>query len=153
MKHKKKVFIRKQLILQVLDPIACLKYIFITIVQNVWPNPLSGAKRAREVVFSVLRDACIDHDLSISDAIEASNDIFAQNAIQLYKINIGRELFDSKASESPSYMIGTNVPEHSVSLVRIVWVDTSGQHRCRVRFPFLTININRLFFEFPSSVS
>nr|KJB15107.1 hypothetical protein B456_002G160800 [Gossypium raimondii] len=91
-----------------------------------------GAKRAREVVFSVLRDACIEHDLSISEAIEASNDIFAQNAIQLYKINIGRELFYSKASESPSYMIGTNVPEHGVSLVRIVWVDTSGQHRCRV---------------------
>ncbi|KAL1120328.1 hypothetical protein V6Z11_D01G159100 [Gossypium hirsutum] len=91
-----------------------------------------GAKRAREVVFSVLRDACIEHDLSISEAIEASNDIFAQNAIQLYKINIGRELFYSKASESPSYMIGTNVLEHGVSLVRIVWVDTFGQHRCRV---------------------
>ncbi|TYI97688.1 hypothetical protein E1A91_D01G160600v1, partial [Gossypium mustelinum] len=91
-----------------------------------------GAKRAREVFFSVLRDACIEHDLSISEAIEASNDIFAQNAIQLYKINIGRELFYSKASESPSYMIGTNVLEHGVSLVRIVWVDTFGQHRCRV---------------------
>ncbi|KAA3466345.1 Glutamate-ammonia ligase [Gossypium australe] len=91
-----------------------------------------GAKRAREVVFFVLRDACIDRDLSISEAIEASNDIFAQNAIQLYKINIGRELFYSKAGEYPSYMIGTNVPEHDVSLVRIVWVDTSGQHRCRV---------------------
>ncbi|CAL5401601.1 unnamed protein product [Camellia sinensis] len=30
-----------------------------------------GAKRAREVVFSVLRDACIDGDLSIPEAIEA----------------------------------------------------------------------------------
>ncbi|KAE8713193.1 glutamate-ammonia ligase isoform 2 [Hibiscus syriacus] len=56
-----------------------------------------------------------------------------ENAIQLYKIDIGRKPFDSKASESPnSYMIGTNVREDSVSLVRIVWVDTSGQHRCRV---------------------
>ncbi|XP_021289768.1 protein fluG [Herrania umbratica] len=91
-----------------------------------------GAKRAREVIFSVLRDACIDRDLSIAEAIEASKDIFVQNAIQLYKINLGRELFDSKPSESPSYMIGTYVPEHSVSLVRIIWVDASGQHRCRV---------------------
>ncbi|XP_007027488.2 PREDICTED: protein fluG [Theobroma cacao] len=91
-----------------------------------------GAKRAREVIFSVLRDACIDRDLSIVEAIEASKDIFVQNAIQLYKINLGRELFDSNASESPSYMIGTYVPEHSVSLVRIIWVDASGQHRCRV---------------------
>ncbi|EOY07990.1 Glutamate-ammonia ligases,catalytics,glutamate-ammonia ligases isoform 2 [Theobroma cacao] len=91
-----------------------------------------GAKRAREVIFSVLRDACIDRDLSIAEAIEASKDIFVQNAIQLYKINLGRELFDSNASESPSYMIGTYVPEHSVSLVRIIWVDASGQHRCRV---------------------
>ncbi|KAH1039610.1 hypothetical protein J1N35_041353 [Gossypium stocksii] len=91
-----------------------------------------GAKRAREVVFSVLRDSCIDHDLSITEAIEASKDIFAQTAIQLYKINIGEELVGLKASESPSYVIGTNVPEHSVSLVRILWADASGQHRCRV---------------------
>ncbi|XVF07814.1 hypothetical protein REPUB_Repub06bG0172400 [Reevesia pubescens] len=91
-----------------------------------------GAKRAREVVFSVLRDSCIDRDLSIAEAIEASKDIFAQNAIQLYKIDLGRKLVDPKPSESPSYMIGINVPEHSVSLVRIIWVDASGQHRCRV---------------------
>ncbi|KAK5836393.1 protein fluG [Gossypium arboreum] len=91
-----------------------------------------GAKRAREVVFSVLRDSCIDHDLSITEAIEASKDIFAQTAIQLYKINIGKELVGLKASKSPSYVIGTNVPEHSVSFVRILWADASGQHRCRV---------------------
>ncbi|KAK6244644.1 hypothetical protein QUC31_011053 [Theobroma cacao] len=100
-----------------------------------------GAKRARDVIFSVLRDACIDRDLSIAEAIEASKDIFVQNAIQLYKINLGRELFDSNASESPSYMIGTYVPEHSVSLVRIIWVDASGQHRCRVRL-YLVSHIN-----------
>ncbi|PPS06920.1 hypothetical protein GOBAR_AA13723 [Gossypium barbadense] len=91
-----------------------------------------GAKRAREVVFSVLRDSCIDHDLSITEAIEASKDIFSQTAIQLYKINIGKELVGLKASKSPSYVIGTNVPEHSVSFVRILWADASGQHRCRV---------------------
>ncbi|XVF76352.1 hypothetical protein PTKIN_Ptkin13bG0259800 [Pterospermum kingtungense] len=90
-----------------------------------------GAKRAREVVFSVLRDAFIDHDLSIAEAIEASKDILAKNAIQLYKINLGGKLFASRSSDSASFMIGTNVPEHSVSLVRIMWVDASGQHRCR----------------------
>ncbi|KAK8994606.1 hypothetical protein V6N11_045686 [Hibiscus sabdariffa] len=71
-------------------------------------------------------------DLSIAEAIEAAKDIFARNAIQLYKIDIGRKPFDSKASESPSCMIGTNIQEDGVSLVRIMWVDTSGQHRCRV---------------------
>ncbi|OMO73719.1 Amidohydrolase 2 [Corchorus olitorius] len=91
-----------------------------------------GAKRAREVVFSVLRDACIDGDLSIVEAIEASKDIFAQNAIQLYKLNLDLNICDSKASVSSTYMIGTNVPEHAISLVRVIWVDASGQHRCRV---------------------
>ncbi|KAK8666122.1 hypothetical protein V6N13_006274 [Hibiscus sabdariffa] len=91
-----------------------------------------GVKHAREVVFSVLRDSCIDHDLSITDAIEASKDMFARNAIQFYKINIGMERLDLKARESPSCMSWTNATEHSVSLVRILWVDASGQHRCRV---------------------
>ncbi|XP_044473480.1 protein fluG isoform X2 [Mangifera indica] len=45
-----------------------------------------GAKKAREVVFSVLCDACIDGDLSVVEAIEAAEDIFAQNAIYFYKI-------------------------------------------------------------------
>ncbi|KAK8561960.1 hypothetical protein V6N12_049015 [Hibiscus sabdariffa] len=80
-----------------------------------------GVKHAREVVFSVLRDSCIDHDLSITDAIEASKDMFARNAIQFYKINIGMELLDLKARESPSCMSWTNAAEHSISLVRILW--------------------------------
>ncbi|XVF55560.1 hypothetical protein PTKIN_Ptkin06aG0045700 [Pterospermum kingtungense] len=91
-----------------------------------------GAKIAREVVFSVLRDSCIDCDLSIAEAIKASKDIFAQNAIRFYKINLGVKLLDSKASGSPSYIIGKNVAEHDLSLVRLIWVDASGQHRCRV---------------------
>ncbi|GMJ02959.1 nodulin/glutamine synthase-like protein [Hibiscus trionum] len=91
-----------------------------------------GVKHAREVVFSVLRDSCIDHDLSITEAIEASKDFFARNAIQFYKINIGMEVLDLKPRESPSCMSGTNITEHDVSLVRILWVDASGQHRCRV---------------------
>ncbi|KVI04619.1 Amidohydrolase 2 [Cynara cardunculus var. scolymus] len=46
-----------------------------------------GAKRAREVVFSVLRDACNEGDLSIPEALEAVTDIFAENAKMFYKIN------------------------------------------------------------------
>ncbi|KAK7267800.1 hypothetical protein RIF29_20479 [Crotalaria pallida] len=45
-----------------------------------------GAKKSREVIFSVLRDACIDGDLSIPEAVEAAKDLFARNAINFYKI-------------------------------------------------------------------
>ncbi|KAK7830757.1 protein flug [Quercus suber] len=89
-----------------------------------------GAKQAREVVFSVLRDACIDGDLSIPEAIVATKDIFAQNAIQFYKINLS---FDSKHTVTPySMKMNTSASHNDVSLVRIIWVDGSGQHRCRV---------------------
>ncbi|XP_057427547.1 protein fluG-like [Lotus japonicus] len=47
-----------------------------------------GAKNAREVVFTVLRDACIDGELSVPEAVEAAKDLFARNAIQFYKITI-----------------------------------------------------------------
>ncbi|WVY99050.1 hypothetical protein V8G54_031201 [Vigna mungo] len=46
-----------------------------------------GAKNSREVVFSVLRDACIDGDLLISEAVEAAKDILARNAVRFYKIS------------------------------------------------------------------
>ncbi|XP_029125086.1 protein fluG-like isoform X3 [Cajanus cajan] len=46
-----------------------------------------GAKNSREVIFSVLRDACIDGDLSIPEAVEAAKDIFARNAIRFYNIS------------------------------------------------------------------
>ena len=90
----------------------------------------TGAKQAREVVFSVLRDACIDGDLSIPEAIEATKDIFAQNAIQFYKINSS---LGSKNTVTPySVKMKTSASHSDVSLVRIIWVDGSGQHRCRV---------------------
>uniref|UniRef100_A0A7N2R858 GS catalytic domain-containing protein n=1 Tax=Quercus lobata TaxID=97700 RepID=A0A7N2R858_QUELO len=90
----------------------------------------TGAKQAREVVFSVLRDACIDGDLSIPEAIEATKDIFAQNAIQFYKINLS---LDSKHTVTPNSMkMNTSASHNDVSLVCIIWVDGSGQHRCRV---------------------
>lgn len=91
-----------------------------------------GAKKAREVVFSVLRDACIDGDLSVGEAIEVAKDIFAQNAAQFYKINLGVKEFASKDDMHQIYLKKSDASESDASLVRVIWVDASGQHRCRV---------------------
>ncbi|KAK7392504.1 hypothetical protein VNO78_20945 [Psophocarpus tetragonolobus] len=45
-----------------------------------------GAKNSREVIFSVLRDACIDGELLLPEAIEAAKDLLARNAIRFYKL-------------------------------------------------------------------
>ena len=47
---------------------------------------MTGAKNARKVVFTVLRDSCIDGDLTVSEAVEAAKDLFARNSINFYKI-------------------------------------------------------------------
>ncbi|KAL6987313.1 glutamine synthetase [Sarracenia purpurea var. burkii] len=94
---------------------------------------MQSAKRAREVVFSVLRDACIDGDLSIPEAIEAVKDIFLENAKKFYKINLDVKHFDSKIGLSHNFVKAeTDALQPDVALVRIIWVDASGQHRCRV---------------------
>lgn len=90
-----------------------------------------GAKKARECLFSVLRDACIDGDLTLAEAIEAAKDIFALNAIKFYKINVDANAFSSKDTVSVTVKIESRALENSSSLVRVMWVDTSGQHRCR----------------------
>ncbi|KAK6942729.1 Amidohydrolase-related, partial [Dillenia turbinata] len=41
-----------------------------------------------ETYYLVLRDACIEGDLSISEAAEAAKDIFSQNAKEFYKIDV-----------------------------------------------------------------
>jgi len=48
---------------------------------------LTGAKNSREVVFSVLRDAYMDGELLLGEAVEAAKDILARNAIRFYKIS------------------------------------------------------------------
>ncbi|KAL0426443.1 UNVERIFIED_CONTAM: protein fluG [Sesamum latifolium] len=92
-----------------------------------------GAKKAREIVFAVLRDACIDGDLSIPEALQAAKDIFSVNARQLYKIKAVSESFSSNGitSISPA-KLDINASLQGISFVRIMWVDASGQHRCRV---------------------
>ncbi|XP_054807482.1 protein fluG-like isoform X2 [Prosopis cineraria] len=88
-----------------------------------------GAKKSREVVFSVLRDACIDGVLSVPEAVEAAKDIFARNAIDFYKIKsaVGTVTSHNNLSQKSNIAL-----ESELSLVRLIWVDISGQHRCRV---------------------
>ncbi|RWR93822.1 Amidohydrolase 2 [Cinnamomum micranthum f. kanehirae] len=92
-----------------------------------------GAKRAREIILSVLSTACDDGDLTIPEAIEAVEDIFKQNACRLYDMNRVMGSLDSKkASSSNSLSIKSIPPPEDIVFVRILWVDASGQHRCRV---------------------
>ncbi|KAK6152355.1 hypothetical protein DH2020_014990 [Rehmannia glutinosa] len=91
-----------------------------------------GAKKAREIVFAVLRDACTDGDLSIPEAVQAAKDIFSENARQFYKIKTVSESFDSNDIASLPVKLDINASVQDVALVRIIWVDASGQHRCRV---------------------
>ncbi|OIW01572.1 hypothetical protein TanjilG_21152 [Lupinus angustifolius] len=88
-----------------------------------------GAKKSREVVFSILRDAIIDGDLSIPEAVEAAKDIFARNAIDFYKISSTNIAINSHRNLLQK--LNNNGLEADLSLVRIIWVDGSGQHRCR----------------------
>ncbi|XP_027936750.1 protein fluG isoform X1 [Vigna unguiculata] len=87
-----------------------------------------GAKKSREVVFSVLRDACIDGDLSVPEAVEATKDIFARNAIHFYKISSVNSVINSHSNLSQNLSGDLDI---DVSLVRVMWVDGAGQHRCR----------------------
>ncbi|XP_077220169.1 nodulin/glutamine synthase-like protein isoform X2 [Tasmannia lanceolata] len=91
-----------------------------------------GAKRARETVLSVLSDACDDGDLTIPEAVEAVEDIFKHNALRLYKINCIYGSLDSKNAITCNYdPIYSNSSRDNIEFVRILWVDASGQHRCR----------------------
>ncbi|KAK4776647.1 hypothetical protein SAY86_005335 [Trapa natans] len=91
-----------------------------------------GAKKAREVIFIVLRDACRDGDLSLPEAVKAARDIFAGNAIRFYNIK-GVAKSDSNSCMSTNFVkLASTISQSNASLVRVIWVDASGQHRCRV---------------------
>ncbi|CAN0926201.1 Protein fluG [Linum grandiflorum] len=91
-----------------------------------------GVKKARECLFIVLRDACRDGDLTVTEAIEAARDILAENAIRLYKINISTNPTQSREDVSNSCLsFGDRALETDITFVRVIWVDASGQHRCR----------------------
>ncbi|XP_070051150.1 protein fluG [Nicotiana tomentosiformis] len=92
-----------------------------------------GAKKAREVVFSVLRDTCVDGDLSIPEAVAAVKDLFAENAKQYYKLDVSSKYSDVKPPLSSAFQEEElNGSLKDVTFVRIIWIDASGQHRCRV---------------------
>ncbi|KAL3536217.1 hypothetical protein ACH5RR_004678 [Cinchona calisaya] len=92
-----------------------------------------GAKKAREVMFSVLRDACIVGDLSIQDAVAAVKDIFADNAKEFYKINVAEKPIKLEVVDFASNLpVKTSASDEDLMLVRIIWADASGQQRCRV---------------------
>jgi hypothetical protein len=70
--------------------------------------------------------------------VEAAKDILARNAIHFYKINFANSVVSSHNS-LPLTVI--DELESDVSFVRIIWVDNSGQHRCRVSSVY-TISVN-----------
>ncbi|KAF6167712.1 hypothetical protein GIB67_017207 [Kingdonia uniflora] len=92
-----------------------------------------GAKRARAVLLSVLCDACDDGDLTTHEAVEAIEDIFKQNAARLYKIKADFSCSKIDIPRNPAVFKSNDSHQNTV-LVRIIWVDTSGQHRCREMF-------------------
>ncbi|CAA0829710.1 Unknown protein [Striga hermonthica] len=91
-----------------------------------------GAKKAREIVFAVLRDSCIDGDLSVPEAVQAAKEIFSENARELYKIKHDLELFNLNNIACSSVKLGISASAPDVAYIRLIWVDGSGQQRCRV---------------------
>ncbi|KAJ4904775.1 glutamate-ammonia ligase [Raphanus sativus] len=93
-----------------------------------------GAKKAREVIFLVLRDACVSGDLSLMEAIDAAKDILSRNAIAFYKLDVdtSSSILQSRIAPKSQMEVPMHVQEDSSSFVRVIWVDTSGQQRCRV---------------------
>ncbi|KAG5631633.1 hypothetical protein H5410_003350 [Solanum commersonii] len=92
-----------------------------------------GAKKAREVVFNVLWDACVHDDLSITEALAIVKAIFAENAKQFYKLDASSRYSDVEplSLSSPFKKEELNGPLTDVTAVRVIWLDFSAQHRCR----------------------
>lgn len=88
-------------------------------------------KRARDVIYSVLTDACDDGDLTIPEAIRAAEGIFNKNALNFYK----SDKFIGSLVGSHSLDVRSKVyveQPKDITFVRLVWADTCGQRRCRV---------------------
>lgn len=126
---------------EILSEVANLVMSYVEVLWSYWVERqlheilfffIIGAKKAREVVFTVLRAACSDGDLSIAEAVEVAGDILAGNAIQYYNLNRAPKS-DSNSYACPNFVkLATTVSQNNASLVRVIWVDASGQHRCRV---------------------
>uniref|UniRef100_M1AKN3 Nodulin / glutamate-ammonia ligase n=1 Tax=Solanum tuberosum TaxID=4113 RepID=M1AKN3_SOLTU len=94
---------------------------------------VGGAKKAREVVFNVLWDACVHDDLSITEALAIVKAIFAENAKKFYKLDASSRYSDvePQSLSSPFKKEELNGPLTDVTVVRVIWLDFSAQHRCR----------------------
>lgn len=66
--------------------------------------------------------------------MEASKDILARNSIHFYKINLANSNINS--DNNLQLNVIDDDLETDVSFIRIMWVDNSGQHRCRVSFHY-----------------
>ncbi|KAG6522460.1 hypothetical protein ZIOFF_019600 [Zingiber officinale] len=113
--------------LSVQGMIASVKELF-----ELAPIKKASSKRAREVVFNVLARACDDGDLTVSESLEAIEDIFRRNSLQLYNFNGVAGSIESQSVASLNVISRIPPYKDGVAFVRIIWVDASAQHRCRV---------------------
>ncbi|XP_020588866.1 protein fluG [Phalaenopsis equestris] len=90
-----------------------------------------GSKSAREVLFHVLSNACKDGDLTVDEAVLAVQDIFRENALWLYNLRAVVGSTDYNGSIIQKNTLKSNALLDDIVFVRIIWVDASGQQRCR----------------------
>lgn len=103
----------------------------------------TGAKWARTVLAEVLCDCVEEGDLSVDEAIAAAESILSKNSLAFYKLTTRAQTSDNSENQKA---VDTNASKnfecsHSslsvldkVDYVRLLWGDTTGQRRCRVRF-------------------
>lgn len=92
---------------------------------------LIGAKRARDVIYSVLSDVCDDGDLTIPEAIRAAEGIFNKNALNFYNFDKVPGFLVSDISFDVRSKVSGKQSE-DIIFVRLIWADNSGKRRCRV---------------------
>ncbi|CAA7390700.1 unnamed protein product [Spirodela intermedia] len=91
-----------------------------------------GIKQARKVLYSVFSSACQDGDLTIPEAVDAIKAIFKENAWKFYNLREKIAPIDSSSVSSSIVLNEYRTSSDDIIFVRLIWVDTSGQHRCRV---------------------
>lgn len=95
-----------------------------------------GVKWAREILLHVLSEACTHGDLLFEEALKAADDILRNNALSLYKLELQLQDTSQGSKERASYSYNSlarfSQSDSSATHVRLLWVDGSGQRRCRV---------------------
>lgn len=96
----------------------------------------SGTKQARKVLYTVLCSACEDGDLTIPEAVDAIKGIFKENSWQFYNLKEKLAPLDFGSVSSSVVLNEHTRSSDGITFVRVLWVDASGQHRCRVSSPW-----------------